>query len=215
MPERRDGHHAATVLCPLYLQYDDANFYWSDRKEVLLEQLESRLDKFLADIQKRALRMAEIATGNREDALDIVQEAMGKFVQKYSARQPEEWGALFHTVLQSRIRDWYRRESVRNRFRIWFGSSHDEDAPDPLDNVADAKSRSPEQELHNNRSMAVLAQAIRKLPLRQQQVVMLRIFEGMDIEQTARVMGCSGGSVKTHYSRAVHTLREQLEGYWP
>ena len=158
--------------------------------------------------------MVEIATGNREDALDILQDAMFKLVEKYASRQPEEWGALFHTILQSRINDWYRRSAIRNRFRVWFGRGDDDDE-DPVQTVADDRGRSPEQNVQFSRSMDTLDQAIRSLPLRQQQAFMLRIFEGLDIAQTALIMKCSEGSVKTHYSRAVHTLREKLDDHWP
>ena len=212
MPDSSHCTGAGTMPAPVHLQYDNPDSNTHRRKEILLEQHERLLDQFLADVQKRAWRMAEIATDNREDAFDIVQDAMSKFTEKYRSRQVHEWGALFHTVLQSRIRDWYRRETVRNRFRVWFGR---EDEQDLMENVADEKMRTPEQMLHNSQSMTVLDQAIRRLPLRQQQALMLRIFEGMDVEQTACVMGCSSGSVKTHYSRAVHTLREQLGEHWP
>jgi len=157
--------------------------------------------------------MAEIATGNREDAFDILQDAMCRFVEKYSARNFAEWMPLFYRVLQNRIRDWYRREAVRNRFRVWFAA--DEQESDYLENQADGRARTPEQQLQNSQGMEVLDQAIRKLPVRQQQAFMLRVFEGMDVAQTARAMGCTTGSVKTHYSRAIHTLRDKLDGHRP
>ena len=198
---------------PYGLQYDVLHIIKISKRERLLEQ-RLDLDKFLASIQKRAFRMAEIATGNREEAFDILQDAMCKFVEKYSKRNIEEWMPLFYTILQSRIRDWYRRETVRNRFRVWFGSPSEERETDSMEKVADEQMRTPEQQLQINQGMTALDQAIRQLPFRQQQAFMLRVFEGMDVAQTARVMGCTSGSVKTHYSRAIHTLREKLEGQW-
>jgi RNA polymerase sigma-70 factor (ECF subfamily) len=211
--ETGDKNGSGIVPLPYALQYDVLHINKISKRERLLEQ-RLELDNFLASVQKRAFRMAEIATGNREDAFDILQDAMCKFVEKYSKRNIEEWTPLFYTVLQSRIRDWYRRETVRNRFRVWFGSSSEERETDGMEKVADEQMCTPEQQLQNTRGIRALAQAVRQLPFRQQQAFMLRVFEGMDVAQTARVMGCTSGSVKTHYSRAIHTLREKLEGQW-
>ncbi|HJO11976.1 MAG TPA: sigma factor [Gammaproteobacteria bacterium] len=109
-----------------------------------LDKLKS-LDKFLAGVQARAYRMAQIATSNSEEALDLVQDAMFKLVEKYSDRQENEWAPLFYRILQSRINDWHRRNSVRNRFRSWL-SPRVEDGEDPIQTAPDPHSRSPEEE---------------------------------------------------------------------
>ncbi len=172
------------------------------------------LDRFLRGVERRALRLAEIAVGDREEALEIVQESMLRLVRRYGTRPEPEWGPLFHTILQSQIRDWYRRQKVRSRWRVWLGRG-DGDAPDPLEAVPDPGSPSPDGMLAGQQALAALEGALRRLPLRQQQVFLLRAWEGLDVAQTAKAVGCSAGSVKTHYSRALAALRAQLEGHWP
>ena len=99
------------------------------------------LEGFFANVEKRAFRLAEISTGNRDDALDILQDAMCKLVDKYAARNPEEWGPLFHTILQRMIVDWYRRHAGRERFHGWFCRPHshhqDEANKEPIQKVRD------------------------------------------------------------------------------
>jgi RNA polymerase sigma-70 factor (ECF subfamily) len=129
---------------------------------------------------------------------------------KYAQRDEQEWGALFHTILQSRIRDWYRRNRVRRRWRVWLGLEPDGEGPDPLENLPANDGPRPERDAAGHDAVAALELALGRLPLRQQQAVVLRVWEGMDVAGTARVMGVSQGAVKTHYSRAVHKLRELL-----
>jgi len=131
----------------------------------------------------------------------------------YGGRDPSEWGPLFHRILQSRIRDWYRRQRTQHRWLAWL-SPHDDD-DDPLAALPDPGARRPEEQLGNTRAGAALETALGALPLRQQQAFLLRAWEGLDVAATAAAMGCSAGSVKTHYSRAVHRLRELLEDHWP
>jgi RNA polymerase sigma-70 factor (ECF subfamily) len=166
------------------------------------------LDTFLGGVEQRAYRLAHAATGHPEEALDLVQEAMLTLVKRYAQRDPAEWGALFHRILQNRIRDWYRRQKVRNRLRVWFGGREDE--PDPVETAVDTHSPGPAQSLANRDLGQALQAALHSLPLRQQQTFLLRAWEGLDVKATARALGISDGSVKTHYSRAVQALREKL-----
>jgi RNA polymerase sigma-70 factor (ECF subfamily) len=182
---------------------------------VALEQTRE-LDRFLAEIERRAFRMAQVALRDPDDALDVVQDAMLKLARSYGARPSAEWRPLFYRILENGIRDLQRRRSVRKRFMTWLpGPKEDPDneAQDPLDSVADTAPAVPEK-LMQDEAMQKLESSLRSLPARQREAFMLRNFEGLDVAETASAMGCSQGSVKTHYSRAVHTLREQLGEVW-
>jgi RNA polymerase sigma-70 factor (ECF subfamily) len=172
------------------------------------------IDAFLGEVERRALVMAEMATRSRDDALDLVQDAMLAFVRRYADRPQREWAPLFHRILQNRIRDWARRRKVRSRWMSWLQSDDDNDA-DPIQQLDDPAARPIEQRLDQNRAGEQLCDAVAALPLRQQQAFMLRIWEGLDVASTARAMGCSDGSVKTHLSRALKSLRARLEEYEP
>jgi RNA polymerase sigma-70 factor (ECF subfamily) len=160
--------------------------------------------------------MAQIATGHDDEALDLVQEAMLKLVERYGTRDEAEWGPLFHRILQSKIRDWYRRTKVRSRWRLWLIRDEDgEEAVDPFAAIADTTTPTADHQLKIKEASSALDAALRSLPLRQQQAFLLRAWEELDVAQTAAAMGCSEGSVKTHYFRAIHTLRTLLGNHWP
>jgi RNA polymerase sigma-70 factor (ECF subfamily) len=183
------------------------------RTTALLNQ--QALDRFLAGIERRAFRIAELATGSADDALDVVQDAMCKLVQCYRHRPEQEWGPLFHRILQNRIKDWHRRTWVRNRLRTWLRSDDDDEPADPFASFADTRARDPAWQAQADETLVVLERALRALPLRQQQVFLLRTWEGLDVAETAAAMGCSQGTVKTHYTRALNKLRDLLGEYWP
>lgn len=191
----------------------------ADRREAREGVLDAalELERFLKDVERRAFRMAEIALRNADDALDVVQEAMIQLAQSYGARPPEEWKPLFYRILQNRIHDWQRRRRTRSKVVAWWTggvADDDDETPDPIENAA-AQGAGPGRRLENDQAMAALEGALGALPRRQQQAFLLRTFEGLDVAETAVAMGCSEGSVKTHYFRALQALREQLGEHWP
>ena len=185
--------------------------------DVALNQ-QSAMNGFLREVERRALRMAEMATGNRDDALEIVQDTMLGLVRRYSDRPSQEWRPLFYRILQSRINDFYRRRTVRLRVMAvmpWGPSDAADDYPDPMDAATAGERENPIEEVQQNAATRAMVAAIGRLPARQQQAFMLRAWEGMSVNETAKAMACSEGSVKTHYSRALRNLQQQLEDVRP
>ena len=187
-----------------------------NRRGHLLETAHE-LNRFLADVERRAYRIAQMALRSHEDAQDAVQEAMFQLAKRYASRPSEEWPPLFYKILQSRIRDCQRRRAVRNRVLSFFGGQRgdgDDELPDPIASAPDPTARDPGEQVAQSEAMVALEKALGALPGRQREAFVLRILEGLDVAQTAQAMGCSEGSVKTHLSRAVHSLRESLGEHW-
>jgi RNA polymerase sigma-70 factor (ECF subfamily) len=174
------------------------------------------LDRFLAGVERRAFRIAQMAVRDRDDALDIVQGAMLRLARSYGQRPSEEWKPLFYRILYNGIRDFQRRRTVRSRlFGFLPGSFADDDEAqaDPFERVADP-GPDPLRRLMADEAMQRLETALAELPARQQQAFVLRCLEEMDVAATAASMGCSEGSVKTHYFRALQALRAKLGEVW-
>lgn len=167
------------------------------------------LDAFLADVERRAFVMAELATRDREDALEIVQDAMLAFTRSYAKKPEADWPPLFFRVLQNRIRDWGRQQRVRRRWRVWLSSGDDEH--DPVQDFPDPAARLPEDLIEAERGVTELVDCLEKLAGRQREAVILRVWEGLDVRDTATAMSCSAGSVKTHLSRGLSALRDCLK----
>ena len=156
------------------------------------------------------------AVHNEETALDIVQDSMLKLAEKYGHQPHEELPMLFQRILQNTIRDYYRRSKVRSMWTTVLSalSPSEEEDYDPLESIevesASKLSNSPEGALEQTQVMAVIEAEIAKLPARQREAFLMRYWEDMDVAETAAAMGCSEGSVKTHCSRATHTLAAVL-----
>ena len=173
-----------------------------------------RLDAFLARVQGRALRVAEIATRSRDEALDIVQDAMLQRARSYGGQPHTEWPPLFHRILENKIRDWQRRQTVRNRLFFWRSRTKDEEQEAPEERAADLSIPDAPERLMQDEAMQRLKLALVALPARQRQAFTLRVWDGLSTDDTAKAMGCSDGSVKTHLARALANLRGQLGDAW-
>lgn len=168
------------------------------------------LDAFLAQVERRAYRMALLATKRSADALDVVQDAMMQLVHSYRERPHTEWPLLFQRILQNKIMDWHRAQS---RQRKWFWQAPatiEEEEVDPIAQAIDERENNPAILLERAGDIETVLAVLERLPLRQQQAFMLRAWEGLDVAATADVMQCGEGSVKTHYFRALQTLRAAL-----
>lgn len=174
------------------------------------------LSDFLRDVERRAFKQTVYAVRDEHAALDIVQDSMLKLAEKYAEKPAAEYPMLFQRILQNTMRDFWRRQKVRNMWTTLlssFGAGQDgEEDHDPLDTIdVEDESVNPMAQLEQSQTMKIIEKAIEKLPTRQREAFILRYWEDMDVAETAEVMGCSQGSVKTHCSRAVHTLSALLE----
>jgi RNA polymerase sigma-70 factor (ECF subfamily) len=158
------------------------------------------------------------AVRDEQAGLDIVQDAMLRLVEKYGARPAEELPMLFQRILQNAIRDWFRRQRVRSSWMTLFSSllqaREDAEAADPLETLSGAGESNPVEgpgiRLEQSQVIEIIEQEISRLPARQREAFLMRYWEELDVADTARAMGCSEGSVKTHCSRAAHALAVAL-----
>lgn len=183
------------------------------REEEATRMQGREMEAFLGEVERSAYRIADMAIRDPHEALDIVQDAMIKLVQRYADRPADEWRPLFYKILHNRIRDWHRRRAVRGKVMSLFSSVTEDgydliaEAPDPMDD-------NPANNAQRADAMEALGAGLRTLPARQREAFVLRNLEELSVKETATAMGCSEGSVKTHYSRAVHRLRDILGAYW-
>ena len=178
----------------------------------------SELSAFLEGVERRAFKQAVFAVREEEAALDIVQDAMLRLAEKYGHRPAEELPLLFHRIVQNAIRDWFRRQKVRSLWTTLFSSlspGREDDDQDPLETLEAADGSNaqegPAEQLEQAQVLEIIDQEISRLPERQREAFIMRYWEELDVAETARRMRCSEGSVKTHCSRAAHTLATALK----
>ena len=179
---------------------------------------DQELSSFLKHVERRAFKRTVFAVRDDDAALDIVQDAMIRLAQRYADRPAEELPLLFQRILSNATMDWFRRQKVRQGLISNLGDfdSGDEGTEfDLLERLESADSASTSESAADAVSRAQVLLEIEKelelLPARQREAFLLRYWEEFDVSETAAVMGCSEGSVKTHCSRAVHALAKALK----
>jgi RNA polymerase sigma-70 factor (ECF subfamily) len=170
-------------------------------------------------VERRAFKQALFAVRDEEAALDIVQDAMLRLSESYGDRVPEELPPLFQRILQNAIRDWFRRQKVRSTWTTLISAlapgRGEEDDQDPLETLQEAgdanREDTPPERLERSQVIEIIEQEVARLPARQREAFLMRYWEELDVAETAKAMGCSEGSVKTHCSRAAHALALALK----
>lgn len=179
---------------------------------------QKELSDFLETVERRAFKQAVYAVRKDEAALDIVQDAMIKLAEKYGDKPASELPLLFQRILQNTIHDYFRREKVRSTWvSLFSGIGNDAEDNENFDLLetfeAEEGSQAAESsadKVERQQVLAVIEEEIQKLPARQREAFLMRYWQDMDVAETAAAMGCSEGSVKTHCSRATHTLAQAL-----
>lgn len=178
----------------------------------------AEISDFLKSVEKRAFKRSLYHVRNEESALDIVQDSMMKLVEHYSHKGADELPMLFQRILSNTTIDWFRRQQTH---REHFSNLDDFDDPEgetDLDALGhllaadgQATQESSESQAQRAQTLQGIEQELQNLPARQREAFLLRYWEDMDVAETASVMGCSQGSVKTHCFRAVAALSKALK----
>ncbi len=189
-------------------------YYEQCNEEVVLKVTQDQrqeLAKFFTQVEQRAYRMASIETRNTNDALDLVQDAMESLMKRYANHSPAEWRPLFYRILQNRIKDWHRWSNLRAKLHLSKSQNISPQDHDDIDTHVASLDLTPIEQVSRDLTMEKLQAALNHLSPRQRQTVLLRLWEGFNVQETAHIMKCSTGSVKTHLSRALSTLKNLLD----
>ena len=178
---------------------------------------DKELSDFLKSIEKRAFKRTVYAVRSDDAALDIVQDAMIRLAEKYADRPAAELPLVFQRILSNATMDHFRREKVRGAVMQNLSDFEGDDGDDfdlletlhALEDTLGTESAS--DAVSRAQILQIIDGEVAELPARQREAFLLRYWEEFDVSETAALMGCSEGSVKTHCSRAVHALAKALK----
>ncbi|EGJ12479.1 MULTISPECIES: RNA polymerase sigma factor [Rubrivivax] len=178
---------------------------------------DKELSDFLKSVERRAFKRAAFAVRDEDAALDIVQDSMIRLAEKYAERPAAEFPMLFQRILSNATMDWFRRQKVRNAVIQNLSDFEGEDGDGDFDLLETLQvvedtlgTESAAESVSRDQILRLIEHEVAGLPDRQREAFLLRYWEEFDVAETAAAMGCSEGSVKTHCSRAVHSLAKAL-----
>ncbi|MGL6112672.1 MAG: RNA polymerase sigma factor [Rubrivivax sp.] len=178
---------------------------------------EKELSDFLKSAEKRAFKRTAYAVRDEDAALDVVQDSMIRLAEKYADRPVSELPLIFSRILSNATMDWFRRQKVRQAVVQNFSELESGAADSDFDLLETLESfdgglasQGPADRLSREQTLALIDFEVAALPPRQREAFLLRYWEELDTAETALVMGCTEGSVKTHCSRATHALAKAL-----
>jgi len=153
---------------------------------------EADFTAFVAGSSRRLLRGAYLITGDLDEAQDLLQTALERAYRRWpSVRRSEVPEAYVRRILVNLATDRWRVRRVKT-------VALDEDLLPPRE----------DREVEGVPARSALLACVRQLPVGQRAVLVLRYFDDLTEAETARVLGCSVGNVKSQHARAMARLRE-------
>lgn len=144
-------------------------------------------------------RIAFLLTSSMQDAEDVVAEVFLKIVERYDLRNIDEPLAFLRAAVVNKSRSMLRHRTVHDRALPKLAPGR----------VGDSTSESVLEAAESS----VVIQALKQLPIRQRQAIVLRYYVDLSEREIAAAMGLRPGSVKSHTSRGLATLKRVLGPY--
>jgi RNA polymerase sigma-70 factor (sigma-E family) len=157
------------------------------------------LERFLAEHGDRLLHIAIALTGSRADGEDLLQAALERLVRRWRTIAPDYAASYVRRTLYNLAADGWRRRGAWRRASALLRT---QDAAPGTDAVAEVDLRD------------ALVRLLVQLPPRQRAVIVLRYWEQLSEAETAALLGCTAGTVKSASSRGLQRLRQLAES-WP
>jgi RNA polymerase sigma-70 factor (sigma-E family) len=168
-------------------------------RDLARNQRAGQLEQVLADRGDRLMAIAIALSGNRADAEDLLQAALERMLRSRPGVTLDVEAYLRRTLYNLAADGWRRRGAWRRKVPLLRAEHR---AAAGADGTAAVDLRD------------MLVRLLIQLPPRQRAVIVLRYWEQLSEAETAEVLGCSEGTIKSAASRGLRRLRE-LAGSWP